>query len=480
MSTVGDGAVRDRCLAVALFVLALAPYVYFYGGWGANQEVNYALTRAIVEGHTLSVDDYTVHEGDIAAGKGGRIFSNKPPGLSLLAVPPYSLQYAAQRRQLVTFRDYWQTNKQLVTIVVCGISGALLAPILYLYARRRLNIPPMDAAIVCIAIAFGTIVFPYSTMFFAHVPAALFLLLAFVLLRDRPFWAGVGAGISGMCFLLSAVAALVLAIILGRESRPKLLRFVAGGAPFAIALGIYQWMCFGSPFTTSLEKSAGYTEQGRLFGVFGLPRLAPLAAITVSEYRGLFVCSPILLFAIAGAVVMIRRREHISDLVAVAAITAVFLFANASFNGWHGGAAFGPRYLLPVIPLLAIPMFYAAARFRAVWLILGVLSIAINVLATSVDAMPIDGVTRPLTGYLLPSFLGRPISNEARAIEYPDCRTSRCTSNEVALVQDSRNFGEPLFGKGKRVTVLPAIVWIAIGSTLVLRSARSGSRRTPA
>src|SRR4051794_5744242 len=110
---------NDRRIAIALFVLAFVPYLYFYGGWGANQEANYALTRAIVEARTFQVDRFTVHEGDIANGAGGHIYINKPPGLSFLAVVPYALQYKIQRRGLVHFRDYWRTNKELVTIAVC-------------------------------------------------------------------------------------------------------------------------------------------------------------------------------------------------------------------------------------------------------------------------------------------------------------------------------------------------------------------------
>src|SRR5262245_8379235 len=98
----------DRRTAIALFVLALVPYCYFYGGWGANQEVNFALTRAIVEARTLHVDDFTVHEGDIAGGVGGHIYINKPPGLSILGVVPYKIQRAVQRRGMITFADFWR------------------------------------------------------------------------------------------------------------------------------------------------------------------------------------------------------------------------------------------------------------------------------------------------------------------------------------------------------------------------------------
>jgi hypothetical protein len=230
--------------------------------------------------------------------------------------------------------------------------------------------------------------------------------------------------------------------------------FVAGGVPFAAALAVYQWICFGSPFVTSLERSGSFTQKGLLFGVFGDPHAERLWAITFPEYRGLFFSSPILLFALAGMVMMWRQRAFRAELIAIVAITLVFLLSVASFNGWHGGAAFGPRYLLPVIPLLGIPMMFAADRVRWLWLAVGIASIAINLAATAVDAMPLDGVERPLTGYIVPRLL----------------------HSEISLAQDSGNLGERLFGKGNAVSILPAVLWMAAGSWWILRAGYGDQR----
>src|SRR5947209_17427551 len=131
----------DRRIAAALFVLAFVPYCYFYGGWGANQEVNYALARAMVEAHTFQVDHFTVHDGDIAEG-GGHIYSNKPPGFSALIALAYAPLHALQQHHHLQFRDPWRTDKQIVTVAVCGLCGALIPPILFLYGRRAMGVAP--------------------------------------------------------------------------------------------------------------------------------------------------------------------------------------------------------------------------------------------------------------------------------------------------------------------------------------------------
>src|SRR5258708_8126897 len=73
----------------ALFVLALGVYAYFFQAGGWNQNVRFDLTRAIVEQHTLVLDDYIVNTGDYAF-VDRHYYSDAAPGLSMLAVPVYA------------------------------------------------------------------------------------------------------------------------------------------------------------------------------------------------------------------------------------------------------------------------------------------------------------------------------------------------------------------------------------------------------
>ena len=51
-------------------------------------------------------------------------------------------------------------------------------------------------------------------------------------------------------------------------------------------------------------------------------------------------------------------------LIAGASLTYVSLFAK--FYNWGGGWSWGPRYLMPIVPLLMVPVARAAAASR-VW-----------------------------------------------------------------------------------------------------------------
>jgi len=456
----------DRRIAVGLFLLAFVAYAWFFAGGGWNQNAQFDLTRALVERQTLHIDGYRVNTGDIswsAVSGEWHAYINKPPGVSFLAAIPYAFLYAIEHARQVPV-DSWtwiMINSWLVTVATCGGAGALIPVVLYLYGIRRGS--RLAALGVALAVAFGTIVFPYATMLMAHVPAALFLLLAFVWLDERPLLAGVCAGIAGVCFYICIPAAIVL--LIGRATmrgglKPAL-RFALGGLPFGFALGVYHYLCFGSPFRTSVEASTNFTEQGLLFGVFRLPSLDALWGLTFSEYRGLFFVSPVLLLAFIGAFWMKRR-----ELAMIAAIVAIFLVSIAGFNGWHGGSAFGPRYLLPMIPLLAIPMLYIRGRALAITgIVLGVLSFGMQLLATSVDPMPRGSIKKPVSQYLLR--IGRTSVNPQSMDALLPYRRYPPGSHESTWA--SFNLGELIFGPGNPLSVVPIVLWVLGGSVWLWR-----------
>lgn len=427
----------DRRIAVGLFILTFVTYAWFFGGGGWNQNAHFDLARALVERQTLHVDGYRVNSGDIAwSNVSGEwhAYINKAPGLSFLAAVPYAALYAVERAAGKPVDSWlWMTvNAWLLTALTCGVCGALIAVVMY----RQASLP------VALTVAFGTIVLPYSTMLVAHVPAALFLLLAYVWREERPFAAGLSAGMAGACFYLCIPAAIVL--VFGKRAG----RFIAGGLPFALLLGLYQWACFGSPFRTAVEASVNFTEKGLWLGVFRVPSLEALWGLTFSEYRGLFFVSPFLLLAFFG-----QRRWRIF------AVAAVFLVAVAGFNGWEGGHAFGPRYLLPAVPLLA-----SGIRNRR-WLPwLGAVSAAMQLMATAINPMPDAAIRRPVRDFYL---VTPATSVNTQAIDEllpgqqhaPGSRESEWASF---------NLGELLFGAGNPWSVAPVVLWMIAGS-LVLR-----------
>jgi len=474
---------EDGRFAAAIFLLAFVSYAYFFNGGGWNQNAHFDLTRATVEHRSIRIDDYKGNTGDTSRGRDGHIFANKPPGASFLGTIPYALIYAVERAADADVSSWLMTtvNLYLLTVVVCGVSGALIAAVLYSYLRRRAGATRRAALEITLIIAFGALVFPYATVYFAQVPAALFLLLAFIWLDDHPWRAGAAAGMAGICFYVCIPAAVAMAVFSFVRNRANGLRFVAAGLPFGAVLAIYHNAAFGSPWRMSLEGSELFVQKDALLGILLRPNMQALWGITFSNFRGLFNVSPVLLFAFVGAVIMLRRRTMRRELSIVAVVFLLFVVANISFNGWHGGWSFGARYLLPVVPLLAVPMAFAISVWRPVWILLAAISIATNFMAAAVDPMPAGHIRWPLRDYYVPVLIhGR----------CPDAAHTPCghvavnpqAANEIGpyMPYDPRsresrwasfNLGEFLFHQGRAVSLLPIVCWMTVGAALLFRRA---------
>ena len=454
----------DQKIAVGLFVLAAVTFGYFTGGAGWNQDAHFDLTRAIVERQTLYIDGYDVNTGDVSKGTAGHIFINKPPFASILAAAPYAVIYAIERGLHAPVHSLTRTNRWISTALSVGLCGALIGPVLYLYGRRRMAATQTAALCVSAVILFGTIVFPYSTMLFAHVPAALFLLLAFTQLETRPTAAGIAAGIAVACFYVCALATVILVLLAFSYQRRTGIRFVLGALPLVFLMAIYHWLCFGSPFRTAVEASTPFTHGGYLFGVITIPSTDALYGITISPYRGLFFVSPILLLAFVGLTSMKRNARYWSLI----AIVTSFILVIASFNGWYGGYAFGPRYLVPIIPLLGIAMM--AARLRPIWIVAAIaaaiVSVGLNFIATATNPMPSSQLPHPVSRYLVPAFFTGHVGERTRRdIGYFETQSVA----HLALARESGNLGEFIFGKQKLSSIVPIVVWLAGGFAILLR-----------
>jgi hypothetical protein len=124
--------------------------------------------------------------------------------------------------------------------------------------------------------------------------------------------------------------------------------------------------------------------------------------VLVSPFRGLFLGAPALLLGAAGFVLWFRSGRLRAEAWLSVGVLVFFLAFIVTFNGWHGGWAVGPRYLLPAVPFLALPAVLAFARAPAVASAVAAVSVALNLLVTAVDPQS------PLGNAWMASVEGRP------------------------------------------------------------------------
>ncbi len=354
----------------------------------------------------------------------GHFHPNKPPGTSFLALPAYWVIYQVERL-LGIDRDRWWTltvNSWLMTVCSIGLLSALAAVLFFRLARNFAGGALWPAAAATLAFVFGTTFFPFGTTMFDHNATAALLLAAFYFLRTGTTgkaWllAGLCAGLAAITNYVAAVPGAFLGLYALLATRPAGSPSAAPSAPQAsrpwfagwrpallFSLGVippflvicwYGWVNFGSPFKLANDF------QNPLFkdpsGALGMFRLFQSSAdvvqfayvstvLTLSPYRGIFLLSPVLILAVWGAIVWLREKTFVADARLCLAIFGFFFLVNASFNGYHGGFSAGPRYLVPGLPFLCLPLVVAFTLRRRLTSILAALSVAQQALLTATDA----------------------------------------------------------------------------------------------
>ena len=174
----------------------------------------------MVEQRTFSIDEFPT-TGDVSKFR-SRLYTNKSPGTGLMAAIPYAVLYSAERLFGIDPNAFVATtfNAWVCTVLVCGLTGALIPVSLYRWARRARGLDRRWALAIALLVAFGTPLFAYSTALFAHVPGGSFLLLSFVTARldGRPLLSGFLAGLAALTNYL-CIPIVVLFALLQRRTR---------------------------------------------------------------------------------------------------------------------------------------------------------------------------------------------------------------------------------------------------------------------
>jgi hypothetical protein len=354
--------VRRRWSIVALGALVFA-YAFLIQPTGDNQKAHYALVRALADGRPyvdevrtnphLRTIDVTEH--------GGHLYAAKSPGFALFSLPAYAaLAAAGVETAGETTRILWALH------LWAAVLPALL--LLLLVWRVADDVEPGYGIAAAVALGATTLVLPFSTLYFSHLFAALLTFAAFALLWFERAWpsstprvavAGLLVGLSATTEASTALAAVVLGLYAITRGR-RLVRGLAFAGSFAVGIAptpMFNWWALGSPFRSPYEgwHYPGHPVASGSFG-FGVPSMHSTLVVLLYP-TGL----ALLAGGIAGAIVLLRRRR--AEALVILTAAGAFILANAMSPDVLGGAAPGPRYLMPVFPFLAIGIAVALRRF---------------------------------------------------------------------------------------------------------------------
>jgi len=304
---------------------------YFYQDpeWNGNSRLN--LTRALVEQGTFQIDDFVEQPGWATEDRAlfdGHFYSDKAIGSSILAAPIYFLLTKVSAAVGATagsaFVKHILTTVQGSAFTAAGVAMFLIA--------AEISKDSARALVSTLSVSLGTMLWPYSAVYYGHVPAAAFLILTFYLLfrgrqasyphkLPRYFFAGLSLGLA---FIIEYTSALIIAgliayalyVLVGHRAWAVVRAGFAGAVGASLPLSLasfYNWSIYGSPWATGYAYEAENRFQaGMSLGFMGLhlPSLGNACHITLDPQFGLFWQSPVLLLALIGVIFALRGPRH--------------------------------------------------------------------------------------------------------------------------------------------------------------------------
>jgi hypothetical protein len=377
---------------LALFAATASGHIYT-----VDSTLNYMVTKSMASRGTLAVPRFMMTVG----GRDGRHYSKLGIGQSLAGLPMFWLGalvesaapdralFAAYSRQVIIphgshaiaaepqtlIRLSDREGAPLFFVTLTNVFVAAVLCLVFWMLLKRFGLSDVWALVGTSILAFGTPLWVYSRDFFGEPLFALCLLGTFYLVTDRDsakprrlMLAGLVScvGMLTRATFIPLAAIFAVYMLLSSEERAagarRFLRYIGFCLPGIVIWALLNYVRFGSVLLTGYHTAF---DQG-----FSVPLFKGIAWNLVSPYRSLLLYGPPVLLGLLGLVSFGRRFR--AELLLVVSIVAYVFIVYSGWWAWHGGWCWGPRFLVPIIPLLLVPGFVALASGSRPWAALAV------------------------------------------------------------------------------------------------------------
>jgi hypothetical protein len=387
---------KKNIMALKLFITFFILYTFFIHWTGWDENSRFALTKALSQEKRVEIDSFYIITGDRAYFN-NHYYTDKAPGISFISVPIYSfLKYfydnffsdefkakhstkldiyiSEHPKAVVYFYPYLGFLDRMamifLTIFTSSLFGAL-SVVLFYDTSKFFTKDEKVRIITSFIFGIATLVFPYSIRFTGNIIGMFLGLLSFRFYLNKEknsyFLTGLISGLASF-FDYPLLLFLFIYILIGFFFNTKFLKYFFIGATLGVLpLLMYNYLIFGNPFSFSnAHLDPQISEETGGIGVSLNPEflLSLIPRVLFYPERGLFFYYPILIVSLVGIFYMKSQFEIERRIIIL--VFVLFVLFNCSYWTWWGGSTFGPKYLLPTIPFLAIPLIFVIERFKSI------------------------------------------------------------------------------------------------------------------
>lgn len=330
-------------------LVALAVFIFSARGYVQVADTSYSLQTAerLVSSGQLDIAHV---EGATLKGPDGRSYSKYGLGLALYYTP-----IVAMARGTAAIAGLPPAPLAEFLISFANIPMALLALAAFARLQGLFGVPARTQLLVTAALALGTLFWRYAVYDFSEMAQLALLTVA--------VHGAIRATTRSLLLAGAALGALVLVKLVHVALLPLFLIYVwaalrakpgagrktaiyAGPIVACVAfVGVANLVRFGSPF------ESGYGAEAYQFVLTQVPRT--ILSLLFSLDRGLLIFSPILVLGLLGWPQFIRRYPR--EALLCGSIVGCELLMAAGWYVWSGAWSWGPRLLVPILPLVLFP-----------------------------------------------------------------------------------------------------------------------------
>ncbi len=342
----------------AYLIFGVTLSILFSSGQIENPDTHLRLTqtRIILDEHRFGLPKDVGEDmhGNIAINKNGQRYMVYNPGQTIAFIPIYLISNLVSSNEVNAY--YFSAfYVSLINYIVHALCAFLLFK-----TALVLGVTKRQAYLTSIFFGLTSYSFVFAQSTYEHHFEMFFILLStYFALKRNTNHTGHLSGIMlslGLIFRTTTILAVPAILLLQKDNKElfKALMSITIGIAFIF---LYNYFRFGNPLESgySLAWSLAHSDKFEFWSFSGIPKA--FFGFLFSPGKGLLFFSTTVLIGLWGMKTFWKKQRLM--FYSILLISGAYLGTFSLNFAWHGSIwSYGPRYILPIIPFLYLPIMY--------------------------------------------------------------------------------------------------------------------------